>query len=59
MVVVRRCQVCERPLEGKHAQRVCSGKCRAKLSRQARLQRQVERDSQVRLHLKAALEMLE
>ncbi len=52
LVDSRGCPVCGKSLKGR--QRVCSGACRAKRSREQRAQRQAERDSKVRLHLKAA-----
>ena len=57
LVDCRACPVCQKPLTGK--QTLCSGRCRATWSREQRAQRQAERDSKVRLHLKAALTLLE
>ena len=51
------CPVCEKPLIGR--QKFCSGKCRATWSREQRARERAERDSEVRLHLKAALDLLE
>jgi predicted nucleic acid-binding Zn ribbon protein len=51
------CPVCrERPLVGR--QQVCSGRCRAALSRQRREQARAERDRQIGELLKAALALL-
>ena len=49
----RLCPVCkEVPLLGK--QTVCSGRCRIERSRRKQTQRQADRESEVRLHLKQA-----
>ncbi len=56
LVDSRGCPVCGKSLTGR--QRVCSGVCRAKQSREQRAREQAERDSGIRLHLKAALELL-
>ncbi len=60
---IRTCPVCHKPLTGKSAQQCCSGKCRARFNRRKRAQaqgeRQADRDAAVRLHLKAALGLLE
>ena len=54
----RLCPVCHRvALQGR--QTVCGAPCRIERSRQRKAQAQVDRDSKVRLHLKAALELLE
>ncbi|MCH8039547.1 MAG: hypothetical protein IH977_04290 [Nitrospinae bacterium] len=59
----RPCPVCHQPLTGKNTQQCCSGKCRARFNRRKRAQVQVERqahrDAAVRIHLKAALTLLE
>ncbi len=60
---IRTCPVCQKPLTGKSTQQCCSGKCRARFNRrkraQAQVERQTDRDAAVRLHLKAALGLLE
>lgn len=50
------CPVCGAPLRS--TQTVCSAKCRAARSRDRRVGEQAERDAQVRLHLRAALDLM-
>jgi predicted nucleic acid-binding Zn ribbon protein len=51
------CPLCEKvPLHGK--QTVCSARCRIQRSMQRRVAKQMERDATVRLHLRAALDLL-
>src|SRR5437870_12718798 len=50
----RKCPNCGEPLTGRAAQRTCSGKCRAALSRQRQAEGRAERDREVRSLLSAA-----
>ena len=66
MIDSRRCPVCQTPLTGREAQQVCSGKCRAALSRQKKAERQAwkaaeraQRDRRLRELLEEALGVLE
>ena len=53
----RRCPVCyEKPLTGN--QQACSGKCRARWSRELRERDRPSRDRLISWHLRAALELL-
>ena len=58
LVHSRRCPVCQTPLTGREAQQVCSGKCRAALSRQKKAEELTQRDRRIRKLLEEALGML-
>ncbi len=59
MIDSRHCPVCHTPLTGREAQQVCSGKCRAALSRQKKAEELTQRDRRIRELLEEALGMLE
>lgn len=52
----RRCPVCDNPLRAR--QQVCSGRCRAELSRRRKADARQARDEQVRAFLLAALALM-
>ena len=54
----RHSPVCHTPLTGREAQQVCSGKCRAALSRQKKAEELTQRDRRIRKLLEEALGML-
>jgi predicted nucleic acid-binding Zn ribbon protein len=56
-LVDSRCPMCGTLLKKK--QRICSGKCRAALSRQRKTDAQASRDRQLRMHLKEALRLVD
>lgn len=57
LVECRACPVCQKPLAGK--QRLCSGRCRARWSRENRGRARADVDRQIRWHVTAVLELLE
>ncbi len=57
LVDSRGCPICGKSLTGR--QQVCSGRCRAKLSRQKKAAEQTQRDRRLREMLEAALGLLE
>ncbi len=52
----RLCPICDKPLRPR--QRVCSGRCRAELSRRRQAQLRHARDQQIRELLVAALDLM-
>lgn len=53
----RTCPACQKPLEGRQ-EVACSGRCRAALSRQRRIQAQTKRDEQIAAAVSAAMWLL-